>query len=202
MKDLKDLTIEELYVLKLIKDDALDKTIEGLRKKEWLYKPTNMIGYILPDEVIKMLENWEANLPPESQIPMPEDTDEVKKDKAFYFALAGKLQEIFPKGKKPETSYLWRCTKAEVAIKLKTLVVKYGYSFTEEQALEAARRYVESFKATGNYKNMRLLKYFILKTRPDAGGNLEVSSEFMSLIENADSIDSGDTSNDWLNELR
>lgn len=202
MKDLKDLSIEERYVLKLIKDDALDKTIEGLRKKEWLYKPTNMIGYILPDDVIKLLVAWESQIPAESQIPVPEDTEEVKKDRAFYFDLATKLQELFPKGRKPGTNYLWRCTKAEVAVKLKTLVVKYGYSFTEEQALEAAKRYVESFEQSGNYKNMRLLKYFILKTKPDADGNLEISSEFMSLIENAANIESVEITDDWVNELR
>lgn len=201
LKDLDELSQEELTVLYLIKDNTLDKTIESLKKKEWIYKPSNMIGYYVPEDIKNLLEVNKASAT-RSRIPVAEDTPEVKEDKAFYFALAAKLQEIYPPGKKPETNYLWRCTKAEVAIKLKTLKVKYGYSFTEEQAIEATKKYVESFKMSGNYKNMRLLKYFILKTKPDAGGNLEISSEFMSLIENAGQEDDIMALDDWVNDLR
>lgn len=98
-----------------------------------------------------------------------------------YLRVAKKMQEIFPKGRKEGTTYAWRDCTAVIAKKLKTLVVKFDFKFTEEEALEATRKYVESFN--GNYKFMQLLKYFILKNDAATG---DIKSEFMSLIENAD----------------
>ena len=66
----------------------------------------------------------------------------------------------------------------------KTLVVKYNFKFTEEEALEATKKYIESFN--GNYRFMQLLKYFILKSDPNTG---DIKSDFMSLIENKDDIE-------------
>lgn len=106
-----------------------------------------------------------------------------------YLRVAEKMREIFPKGKKEGTTYMWRDSVAVIAKKLKTLVVKYNFKFTEEEALSATKRYVESFN--GNYRFMQLLKYFILKT--DVNG--DIKSDFMSLIENEE--DDVDNSNDF-----
>ena len=110
------------------------------------------------------------------------DSDKAVIDKEEdYLRVAKKMQEIFPKGKKEGTTYAWRDCTAVIAKKLKTLVVKFDFKFTEEEALEATRKYVESFN--GNYKFMQLLKYFILKNDATTG---DIKSEFMSLIENED----------------
>lgn len=106
----------------------------------------------------------------------------VNRDTEF-LELAKEIQEIYPKGRKAGTTYMWRGTAAEVAKKLKTLVVKYNFEFTREQAIDATRTYVQSFD--GDYTKMRLLKYFILKNVKDADNNVEIISDFMALIENA-----------------
>ena len=73
-----------------------------------------------------------------------------------------------------------------IAQKLKTLVAKFGCSFTEEEALEATKKYIESFN--GNYTYMRILKYFILKDEVKIGeeGNryVEQVSELANFLEN------------------
>lgn len=128
-----------------------------------------------------------------TNITIDSDVKVLSKDKEFR-ELADKLKELFPKGKKAGTTYMWRDSTAVIARKLKTLVVKYDYQFTEEQAIKATKAYVESFN--GDYTYMQLLKYFILKSLPDG----EIKSDFMSYIENEGQED--ELSDNWLNEMR
>lgn len=92
--------------------------------------------------------------------------------------LAKKLQDIYPKGNKQGTTYNWRDSAAVIAFKLRTIVAKYGFIFTEDEAIKATKEYVESFE--DNNKNMKLLKYFILRTSKDDS----IDSMFMTIIEN------------------
>lgn len=128
-----------------------------------------------------------------TSITIDSDVKVLSKDKEFK-ELADKLKELFPKGKKAGTTYMWRDSTAVIARKLKTLVVKYDYQFTEEQAIKATKAYVESFN--GDYTYMQLLKYFILKSLPDG----EIKSDFMSYIENEGQED--ELSDNWLNKMR
>lgn len=128
-----------------------------------------------------------------TSITIDSDVKVLSKDKEFR-ELADKLKELFPKGKKAGTTYMWRDSTAVIARKLKTLVVKYDYQFTEEQAIKATKAYVESFN--GDYTYMQLLKYFILKSLPDG----EIKSDFMSYIENEGQED--ELSDNWLTEMR
>lgn len=128
-----------------------------------------------------------------TSVTIDSDVTVISKDKEFK-ELAEKLKEIFPKGKKAGTTYMWRDSTAVIARKLKTLVVKYDYQFTEEQAIKATKAYVESFN--GDYTYMQLLKYFILKTMPDG----EIRSDFMSYIENEGHED--DIGKDWNTSLK
>lgn len=112
------------------------------------------------------------------------DSDERVETKEQEFNdLADKLREIFPKGRKAGTTHSWRGSTMDVANKLKSLVVKYGCTFTEEEAIEATKAYVAAFN--GDYKYMKVLKYFILKT-PTVNGQVEVQSDLMSYIQNKD----------------
>ena len=79
--------------------------------------------------------------------------------------------------KKTET-YNWRDSTEVIAFKLRTLVAKYGFIFTEDEAIKATKEYVESFE--DDNKNMKLLKYFILRTSKDDS----IDSMFMTIIEN------------------
>lgn len=113
-----------------------------------------------------------------SSIIIDSDKKIINRDKDFLI-LANKMRDLFPSGKKPGTNYSWKDSAIVISQKLKILVAKYNCSFTEEEALEATKKYVESFN--GNYTYMQLLKYFILKTDKSTG---EIKSDFMSLIEN------------------
>lgn len=54
-------------------------------------------------------------------------------------SLALKMQECYPEGCKPGTSYEWRGKTEEIALKLKTLIAIHDFSFTEEEALKAVK---------------------------------------------------------------
>lgn len=97
-------------------------------------------------------------------------------------ALAEKLKEIFPTGRKDGTSNYWAEGKALIAKRLKAFFKKYGTDYTDEQIVNAARKYVESFN--GNYQFMRTLKYFIFKDR-DIAGEREYTSDLLNYIENS-----------------
>lgn len=114
-----------------------------------------------------------------------------------YVKLAEKLREIYPEGIKGGTTCMWRDSVEMIARKLRTLVTKYNCSFTEEQAIKVTQDYVDSFN--GDYTYMQVLKYFLLKTITFQGGDREVSSEFMSRIENygQDNI----INKDWTSDL-
>lgn len=121
------------------------------------------------------------------------DKETINREEEF-LDVAQNLRELYPKGKKPGTTYMWKDSNTIIAQKLKTLVVKFGYKFTKEQAIEATRRYIESFR--GDYRYMQLLKYFILKTDRSTG---EIRSDFMSYIDNENQ---GEVNSNWLSEIR
>lgn len=143
-------------------------------------------GIVLSDKVKDLV----------TTIAIDSDKSVVDKD-AEFIELANELRELYPAGRKEGTTYMWRGTTAEIAKKLKTLVVKYKYTFTKEQVIKATKEYISSFN--GNYKKMRLLKYFILKSEKDADDNINVISELMTLIENEGQIEA--QRNDWTSTL-
>lgn len=128
-----------------------------------------------------------------SSIIVDSDKETINREEEF-LDVAQNLRELYPKGKKPGTTYMWKDSNTIIAQKLKTLVVKFGYKFTKEQAIEATRRYIESFR--GDYRYMQLLKYFILKTDRSTG---EIRSDFMSYIDNENQ---GEVNSNWLSEIR
>lgn len=183
-----DLTIEEFLLLYLsAKKVDIQQTSESLVKKgiaNWnLFSNSQLI---LSDNTKELL----------SSVIIDSDSKIINEDD-FFFTLAEKLQELYPKGRKAGTTYMWRGTKAEIAKKLKTLIVKYHYAFTEEQAITATKNYVSSFN--GDYTKMRLLKYFILKVERDADGNAVVVTDFMSQIENEGQEST--ITNDWVDRV-
>lgn len=126
------------------------------------------------------------------------DSDKKSKPDERLLQLAAKLKEIFPKGKKDGTNYYWADGVALIVRRLQLFFKKYGYVYTDEQIIKAAEKYVQGFN--GNYAYMRLLKYFILKEKVGAAGEVEGDSELISYIENADQEDT--LNKDWNTELR
>lgn len=181
-----DLTLNEFLVLFLCSREAdIEKTIETLIDKKIVDKDLyNKVSAVVSDNTKELI----------SSIIIDSGPSVIGKEEEFN-DLANKMRELFPEGRKPGTTYYWRDSVPIIAKKLKTVVEKFNTQFTEEQALDATRRYVESFN--GDYRFMQLLKYFILKTDKATG---DVRSDFLSLLQNPDT---GDSLNDnWLNEVR
>ena len=179
------ITLEELSVLfyyLMSGTGILNNVIcNTLWEKNFLIKVED--GYIINNNKLSEIESWI-------------DTDHTKvSTDVKYERLADKMRELFPDGRKPGTTYYWRDSVPIIAKKLKTVVEKFNTQFTEEQALDATRRYVESFN--GDYRFMQLLKYFILKTDRATG---DIRSDFLSLLQNPDAEDS--LNDNWLNEVR
>ena len=186
--DKNNLTLEEFLVLYLgAKDVDIESVSQSLIAKGLADKDLFSNGRIIVSDKVKDLI---------STISIDSDKNVIDKDSEFT-ELATELREIYPAGRKDGTTYMWRGTTAEVAKKLKTLVVKYGYTINREDVLKATKEYVNSFN--GNYRYMQLLKYFILKSVRDADGNVDIKSELMSLIENSDQIDA--QRDDWVSNM-
>ncbi len=183
-----DLTVSEFMVLYLsvnsvnIKSCMDSLVAKGLADKNLFSEDSIVVSDKVKDLV--------------STITIDSDKSVIDKD-AEFIELANELRELYPAGRKEGTTYMWRGTTAEIAKKLKTLVVKYKYSFTREQVLKATKEYISSFN--GNYKKMRLLKYFILKSERDADDNVNVISELMTLIENEGQTDA--QREDWMSTM-
>ena len=182
-----DLTIDELLVLMLSKNHSdIQQIVKSLLDKDiGIPHPKNPNVVLLREKEDSLLKD----------IFLESETIVISKADRFEL-LAAQLRELYPKGKKEGTSYMWRDSNSLITKRLRSLVAKYGDCFTDEQAIEATRKYVESFN--GSYKYMQLLKYFIIK-KTTIDGEIEESSQLLSYIENEGQIDSN---NDWTAELR
>lgn len=129
------------------------------------------------------------------------DSDKEKQSPERLENLAIQLAEIFPKEKKIGTCHYFRGNKKDTILRLKKFFKIYG-KYTDQQILDAARRYVASFN--GDYTYMRVLKYFIWKDEKklDAEGNkyVDETSDLSNWIENEGSEDK--LSNDWTSTLK
>lgn len=121
--------------------------------------------------------------------------------------LAIAVKDCFPQQKMRdrfgrETPYYYRCNKSEVAKALKRFFTQYGNEYSDEEIIDATKRYVASFK--GNYTGMRLAKYFIMKNPvkqgEDGNGYVEQVSDLLTFLENKESEEREAVTNDdsWL----
>ena len=183
-----NLTLEEFLVLFLsAKEVDIGDISQSLVAKGFADKDLFSSGKLVISDKVKDLI---------STISIDSDKNVIDKDSEFT-ELATELREIYPAGRKDGTTYMWRGTTAEVAKKLKTLVVKYGFVINKESVIKATKEYVNSFN--GNYRYMPLLKYFILKSVKDADGNVDIKSELMSIIENSGQLDA--QREDWVSNM-
>lgn len=186
----KGLTLEEFIVLYLNnKNIDISKTINSIIEKKVASKDLfNPNAVVLSSNSRKLLE----------EIILDSDKTVAQNNKRLE-NLAEKLRELYPEGKKQGTQYYWRDSNSVIVKKLKALIKKYGDCFTDEQAINATKKYVESFN--GNYQFMQLLKYFISKNVVK-GGEVEETSQLLSYIENAGQENKQQLTIDWETELR
>ena len=180
------LYIASLYLDKLISSNTFqDVCARGLIEFDGFDLRREPINARLTQTGVDLIENIFLN----SEFHLP-NSEEDRFDK-----LAKKMQEIFPEGRKPGTKLMWRDSQPIIAKRLKAIVKKYKAVFTDEQAIEATKKYVESFN--GDYQFMQVLKYFISKRNLVTG---EETSQFLSYIENAGHEDENNES--WMDSIR
>lgn len=167
------LSIGEFLVLLIVYYNIdITKVQESIDKKKWIDKNLfDNFPPILSDNAKDKIANI-----------LVSSDKYVSSSEEFFNEVADEIRKLYPNGKKPGTSYLWKDSTSVIVQKLKTLVAKYKFHFTKEEAISATQEYVNAFK--DDVSHMRLLKYFILKNDVDADGNKRLSSEFMSIIEN------------------
>ena len=173
-----NLSIEEFLVLLINHIDG-----DYTQAKESLIARGIVHQHILMSDKVVLSDNSKDLV---TAILVESDSKVVDKDEE-YTALAEKLKEIYPKGRKPGTSYMWRDATGVIARKLKTVCVQFDVQLSESKAVEATKAYVNSFN--GDYTYMQLLKYFILKKDPKTG---ELRSDFLSYLENEDTTENRD----------
>lgn len=193
LKD-KNLKEEEVLVVLLIRVcDDIPGLLERLSNKGYIKKNDDLFG--------KGYQINEAFLDRVRAALLSNDPDVPKED--VLDNLASKLMELYPRGKKAGTTSYWRGNKKEIREKLQKFYKLYGNKFTDEQIIEATRKYVASFN--GNYSYMRVLKYFIIKDEKteNSEGRYSINqvSDLATLIENAGQ-ENGSLDNDWSAELR
>lgn len=178
-----------LYLVSLYSNSPIDQST----MKELWNKGYVLVTDMLPDGTIKKLSPNKSGLAFVDSI--LEDSSNKKVDDSRYLTLASKLIELYPKGKKPGTNYMWRDSQTIIAKRLKNLFVKNNVKATDEQVVSATERYVNSYKNDNRY--MQLLKYFISK-KTLIDGNIEENSQLLSYLENTDDS----LPIDWTTDLR
>ena len=184
----RGISVEDMLLILLARiSKDIPVGVEILIRKGWM-KKTNE-GYAFTKECNDLVES--IMLDSSMSIAKQNSTDR----------LAADMQQIFPKGRKDGSNQYWRGNKNEIALRLKKFFKYYGNKWTRDEILEATRRYITSFN--GDYKYMRVLKYFIWKMdrKQDEEGTqiLCETSDLATLLENKEDIVE---ENDWTNELR
>lgn len=139
---------------------------------------------------------------------LADSTGKLEKTDEELLTLAKKMRELYPEGKMKdrfgrETPYYYRCNNSEIAKALKRFITQKG-NYSDEDILDATKRYVASFQGQYWQKGMRLLKYFILKDEKKEGedGIVRVIqvSDLETYLNNKEggSEEVVNTSDDWL----
>jgi len=181
---------EALYLLILSNDVNPHETLESLLRKGLIGKKYNDMfsqdGYFMTNNAKALLEGIIV------------DSDSHQEPIEEMELLATKLKEVFPKGKKDGTNLYWTDGIALIIRRLKLFFKKYGNSYTHDQIIDAATRYVKGFN--GQYRYMQLLKYFIFKEKIGAANEVEGESQLMNFVENGSQ--ENEIKDDWTSTLK
>lgn len=186
-----NMTIQEVLASLLVKTTKdIPKLFNDMLTKQIIVNEENCPGNYL------ITQRWNDDV---DSIILDSDSEQQSPDRLD--DLATKLQAIFPQGKKEGTTQYWRGNKREISLKLKKFFKLYGNTYTDEQLLNAAQQYVDSFN--GRYSHMRVLKYFLWKderrTMEDGQVKVIEVSDLATYIENANT--GSNIPDDWTSVL-
>lgn len=170
------LTFDEFVVLMLVMHNInLTQTKDSIIKKGLVLATFDILGDGLA------LEKTQLGVTTYNNIVLASSSQaEISEERLNN--LAKELKAVYPKGKKDGTWY-WADGVAVIARRLKIFFHKYDpkRQFTDEQIINATKRYVEEKQAQSD---MRLLKYFIFKEAVGKAGDVEPTSDLLTYIEN------------------
>lgn len=172
------MTDQEAIIALAVRAGKYEKVIQNMINREIL---------VVVDHQLKITQHWSEVL---EEILADSQGGERTEDELK--ELATKMRELYPQGRmidrytgKP-TAYYFRCNTGEVSKKLKTFFARYG-NFSDEDILDAEKRYIASYRGNYQQKGFRLIKYFILKDDvkqgPD-GNYVESLSPLLDFLEN------------------
>ena len=181
---------EVLYMLLLSNNVNSHEVIETLLRRGFIGKKYNDLfnhdGFFLTNGAKAILEGIIV------------ESDSHQEPVEEMELLATRLKEVFPKGKKDGTNLYWTDGVALIIRRLKLFFKKYGNSYTPDQIIDAATRYVKGFN--GQYRYMQLLKYFIFKEKIGAANEVEGESQLMNFVENGSQ--ENEIKDDWTSTLK
>ena len=186
------LSIPEALMILIVKTGVnLEELLKSMKEKQMIVEEHTLLGSSL-----LVTQRWNdlresALLSVDDRVPKGERLN----------SLARALMDAFPEGKKEGTSQYWRGNIRDVTLKLQKFFKLYGDKYTDEQIIAAAKRYVTS--KNGDYRYMRVLKYFICKNEKkvdsEGVGYIEEVSDLASYIENAGHEE--DLRSDWMSTM-
>ena len=187
------MTLQEVFLSLAVRQGNIKDALENMIAREIVVKQND--EYLLTQHWSEVLDEI-----------LTDSLQTVEKSDEELLKLAVEVQKCFPQDKMldkfgRETPYYYRCNRSEIAKSLKRFFTQYGNNYSDEDIIDAAKRYVASFN--GNYSGMRLAKYFIMKNPikkgEDGNGYVEQVSDLLTFLENKDSGE-GRPSNDdsWL----
>ena len=188
------MTIQEALLALAIRTGKLEDILENMVKREILVN--NKTDYLVT-------QHWSDVL---DEIICDSSKDTQKSDDKL-INLAIRIMECFPKQKMRdrfgrETPYYYRCNKSEVSKALKRFFTQFGCDYTDDDIVDATKRYVASFN--GNYAGMRLAKYFIMKNPTKQGedgkGYVEQVSDLLTFLENKEGEEDKNTES-WTTKM-
>lgn len=200
-----DMEIKDVLLLLVIKlhdspriRDLSSEIVGPMIKKGYVEFSRRANGYVLT--ALGEQRVYELQTMPEEK----EGGKESKKDKEIA-DLVERMRELFPTGMKVKNT-AWRGNRRENVLRLKKFFKLYGKTYTDQQILDATKRYVDSFH--GDYKYMRVLPYFIMKSpmKMNADGEyyVEEKSDLATFLENpsAGNRNSLQNDDDWADNMR
>lgn len=186
--------VEVLFALAIRSSESPQGELLNMENREILVKDR---------DTYRVTQHWSDVL---DEI-ISDSSGSIEKSDEELLELAKQMRELYPQGKMKNrfgqlTPYYYRCNNSEVVKKLKKFFIVFG-NYPNEEILDATRRYVASFQ--GNYSNMRLIKYFILKDDvklgEDGTGHVEQISDLATFLENKESEEDVVNNDDWTTKM-
>ena len=190
--------VEVLFALAIRASESPQGELLNMENREILVKDSG---------VYRVTQHWSDVL---DEI-LCDSSGSIKKTDEELLELAKKMREVYPEGKMRDrfgaiTPYYYRCNNSEVSKALKRFFTEKG-NYTDEEIIDATRRYVADFQGQYWQKGMRLLKYFIIKNPikqgEDGRGYVEQVSDLETYLNNKESEGEGvNNYDDWMMNSR